>query len=223
MDNVTSHTHTFTVLMKKYSSSKASTIKKSTPEENSENITKNSSAACLSTSELNPQLSSPATSSVPEPTIKSELVKLVASNLPENTVHSKKILIQYLKPNTLVESDVSTDQSNITCIFCDQKTKKHRSERLPLHSCDKKDFIFTIDQENENHRELINKIVNYSLSKTFYHRLCRLDFFYKASEKEETNQSDWHDLHQHHQTAFEEVSVFINENMIKKGRCYFLI
>ncbi|GFW97901.1 hypothetical protein TNCV_1426641 [Trichonephila clavipes] len=72
--------------MKKYYSSKASTTEKSTPEENLVNITKNSSLPCLSTSEFNPQLSSRATSSVPELTMISELVEPVTSNLPENTV-----------------------------------------------------------------------------------------------------------------------------------------
>ncbi|GFW67915.1 hypothetical protein TNCV_3872451 [Trichonephila clavipes] len=82
--------------MKNYYSSKASTTEKSTPEENLENITKKSSLPCLSTSELNPQISSPATSSVPESTTISELVEPVTSNLPENTA-SQKILIHHLK------------------------------------------------------------------------------------------------------------------------------
>ncbi|GFW02090.1 hypothetical protein TNCV_4854301 [Trichonephila clavipes] len=89
----------FTGLMKKYYSSKASTTEKSIPEENLENITKNSSLPCLSTSELNPQLSSPATSSVPESTMISELVEPVTSNLPENTDSPSET-------NLLVESDV---------------------------------------------------------------------------------------------------------------------
>ncbi|GFW34878.1 paired amphipathic helix protein Sin3b [Trichonephila clavipes] len=100
----------FTGLMKKYYSSKASTTEKSTPEENSENVTKNSSLACLSTSELNPQLSSPATSSVPESIIISELVEPVTSNFPENTVQPENI-DSPSETNTLVESDVSTDKS----------------------------------------------------------------------------------------------------------------
>ncbi|CAH0730456.1 unnamed protein product, partial [Brenthis ino] len=107
-------------------------------------------------------------------------------------------------------------------MFCDQKTKKHRSKRLPLHSCDKKDFLSKLDEENENHKEFINKFENYSLSKIYYHHPCKLEFSYKTSVKKETPKSDWHDLRQHHQTAFEEISALINENIIKKGRCYFL-
>ncbi|GFQ75636.1 hypothetical protein TNCT_220481 [Trichonephila clavata] len=73
--------------------------------ENSENIAKNSPAACSSTSRLNPQLSSPATS-VPE------LVEPVALNLPENTVQAENI-DSPSEVNTLVESDAS--QNIVVC------------------------------------------------------------------------------------------------------------
>ena len=100
---------------------------------------------------------------------------------------------------------------------------RHRSKKLPLFSSDKKKFLSKVDKENENSAELINKIENYCHSKIYYHNPCQLNFSYKMSvDKKTTTKTVWHDIRQHHQIAFDEMCVFIRENVIEKGRCYFL-
>lgn len=37
-----------------------------------------------------------------------------------------------------------------------------------------------------------------------------------------TTKSFWHDVREHHKIAFDDMCIFIRENAIEKGRCYFL-
>ncbi|CAG9765833.1 unnamed protein product [Ceutorhynchus assimilis] len=100
--------------------------------------------------------------------------------------------------------------------FVIKKQKKHRSKRLPLHVSNKK------DENEENFTVLIEQVKKYDNSKIHYHRNCLLDHFYKVSPKRETSETHWHEVRQHHQAAFDEMCAFIKENIIQKGRCYFL-
>ena len=104
-----------------------------------------------------------------------ELIELAPPTSQENSVP-----IENDDPpseiNISVESDISTDPKNIKCIFCDLKTIKHRFKRFLLFYFTKKDFLSKIDQETENYAELIDKIVNYSDSKVYYHNTCQLNF-----------------------------------------------
>ena len=99
--------------------------------------------------------------------------------------------------NISLESDVSTDPKNITCIFCDKKTKKHRFKRFLLFHFIKKDFLSKIDQENANYAELVDKIVNYSDSKTYCHITCQLKLILYTASYKKTTKSCWQktDLH----------------------------
>ena len=46
---------------------------------------------------------------------------------------------------------------------------------------------------------------------------------YKISSNKNTNKTSWHDLRHHHQTVFIDICNFIQENIIYKARCYFLL
>lgn len=188
------------------------------------NITENPSTACSWTSKLETQCieaqssisqsSSSATTlvpdpiTIPEPAIIYELVKTVPSNSQENSVQLKNI-DSLSNSNISIESDVSIDPNNATCIFCHQKTRKHLSKRLPLFSSNKEDFQSKVEHESENYIELINKIANYSHSKMYYHKICQLNFSHKVSANKKTTKSRWHDLRRRHQTAFELLMKYI--------------
>lgn len=59
-------------------------------------------------------------------------------------------------------------------------------------------------------------------STIYYHQKCQLEYFYQISSTKNTVQTSWHDLRQHHQAVFDEICNFIQQNVLEKGRCYFL-
>ncbi|CAG5101832.1 Protein of unknown function [Cotesia congregata] len=158
---------------------------------------------------------------ISSPSILPELVEPVSSNVKDHIELLENI--DLLSDNNIeVDTDVSNTQKSLTCIYCDQKSKRHKSKRLSLISSDHKVFLSRVKEQNENHTEFIDKIVNYSHPQIYYHKICQLNFSYKASSNKKTPKTDWHDLRQQHQAAFGEICSFIEENIIQKGRCYFL-
>lgn len=136
----------FTGLMKKYYSEKSVTAQKRTQTENSLNITENTSTASTSSpltisiveDPSTASTSSPATSLlpepivIPEPTITSELPEPASSNCEGHCVQLGCAVDSLSQSNVRFESNGSIDENEQICIFCNQKTKKHRSKRLPL-------------------------------------------------------------------------------------------
>lgn len=49
-----------------------------------------------------------------------------------------------------------------------------------------------------------------------------MNFSYNVSLNKNTTKSNWHELREYHQIAFDEMCEFIQENIIEKGRSYFL-
>ncbi|KAK0180696.1 hypothetical protein PV327_003054 [Microctonus hyperodae] len=172
----------------------------------------------LKSSNLKP---SPTFTSIPNTNTIPEVVESVPSTSQKNNIQLE-IGDPLSEIDISIKSDINTDSRNITCIFCDQKTKKHRSKRLPLIRTIKKDFLSRIDRDNEINTELINKIVNYPGLTLYYHINCQSNFSYKAKSSQKTTRSYWHDIRDHHQSAFEEITGFIEENIIKNGQYYFL-
>lgn len=211
----------FTGLNKKYYSQKAATTKKCTGTENSSNIAKNKSTASAPTlpiistvKDLSPaSASNPAVSYLPEPT---------SSNSEGHCMQLECVVDSLSQSNISLESNISIDKNAQICLFCNQKTKKLRSKRLPLHSTNKNDFLNKLDEENGAFMELIYRVKKCPYSIIYYHNICRLDFFYKTSSKKKTTKTNWHDVRQLHQECFHEMCDFIQENVIKRGRCFFL-
>lgn len=123
--------------------------------------------------------------------------------------------------NISFESDMTTYKTQ-TCIYCDQKTKRHKLKRLPLHKCDKNLFLNKLNEEKEDMADLIEKVQDVTDSIIYYHKKCQLEYSYKISSKNNTVKTSWHDLRQHHQAVFDEVCNFIQQNVVEKGRCNFL-
>lgn len=78
--------------------------------------------------------SSPATSLLPEsivipkPAVTSELPEPASSNSEGHCVQPEHAVDSPSQRNVSLESNVSIDENVKTCIFCNQKTQKHRSK-----------------------------------------------------------------------------------------------
>lgn len=192
------------------------------------------STACSSRSELDPQCTESSTSNLQSPCPSTSLlpdyntIDVIISEVglvSPVPLHNTENNLQVESKAAPSEIDLLTEidaPNNSTCIFCDQKTKKHRSKRLPLISSNKKEFLSKQNQEDNNLTELINKVTTYPGYKVCYHKNCQLDFAYKTTSNKNTTKSSWHDLRDLHQIAFDEICDYINENVLKKGRCFFL-
>lgn len=157
---------------------------------------------------------------IPEADVELEAVEPVSSLSDEPSL-SSECVVDSPSHNVSFESDVNRDENNV-CIYCDQKTKRHKLKRLPLHACDKNDFLKKLSGEEEDLQELIEKAQDVTNSKIYYHNKCQLDYSYKISSKKNTTKTPWHDVREGHQVVFDELCNFIEENVVKKGRSYFL-
>lgn len=157
---------------------------------------------------------------IPEPAVELESVEPVPSNSEESSV-AFECVDESSSNNVSFDSNSSAGE-NHTCIYCDHKTKRHKLKRLPLHASDKNDFLKKLNEEEEDFAELIEKVQDVADSIIYYHSKCQLEYSYKISSRKNTNKTSWHDLRQHHQAVFIELCNFIQENIINKGRCYFL-
>ncbi|GFR19483.1 hypothetical protein TNCT_219891 [Trichonephila clavata] len=129
--------------------------------------------------------------------------------------------------NILNENDASTNNYQIVCVFCNREHKKLHSKMLPLHKADTNQFKSSVlpnIEGQEEYAELLNKLKNFSGPKISYHTECRVNFNNKISfSKKSSSKNDWHCHREYHQLAFNEISGIIEEDVIKKGRCYLLV
>ncbi|CAH1100622.1 unnamed protein product [Psylliodes chrysocephalus] len=84
-------------------------------------------------------------STVPEPVVIPKPAVELVSNEPvlsfsEESPVVFECIVDSTPHNISFESDVNTDE-NHACIYCGQKTKRHKLKRLPLHACDKNSFL----------------------------------------------------------------------------------
>lgn len=227
----------FTGLNKKYYLPKNTATEKANSTEKLLSIAENLSTDISTTVELDTQCIQPEastsqhfnpaaavipdTTTIPSPSVLPELVEPDFPRLEEYIDHPENI-DSLSDSNTAVDIDVNNSPNNLTCIYCDQKTKKHKSKRLPLITSDKNVFLSKAKNQYENHTEFLEKIVNYPHSKIHYHNICQLNFSYETSSNKKTTTTHWHSLREQHRAAFHEICSFIEENIIQKGRCYFL-
>ncbi|CAF4927546.1 unnamed protein product [Pieris macdunnoughi] len=81
---------------------------------------------------------------IPEPAVELESVEPVPYNSEEPSV-AFECVVDSPSNNVSFESDLSAGE-NHTCIYCDQKTKRHKLKRLPLHASDKNDFLKKLNE-----------------------------------------------------------------------------
>lgn len=215
----------FTGLMKKYYVKESSSV----PEDFSP---ASSSRSPSNTQSIEPQtlISQPSStaaallpdpSTVLQPTVTCDLTEAAPSTSQDNSEQLEN-LDSTSEIDISVEDEAAVKSKDLCCIFCDQKTKKHKSKRLPLFSTEKENFLSKFQDANESATEFINKIKNYPHSKIYYHYICKGNFSYKVIRKKNTPKSHWHDLRDCHQGVFNEMCAFLTENVIEKGKIYFL-
>ena len=129
--------------------------------------------------------------------------------------------------NIVFESVGSKNDNEVVCIFCNKEKKKVRSSLVPLHAADVhkfKDSVRSKIEGHEEYKEFLSKLDNFSGSKIFYHKKCRVEFDNKlTSLKAQPKKTEWHYYREYHQIVFNEISEIINEEVIKKGRCFLLV
>ncbi|CAH2098161.1 unnamed protein product [Euphydryas editha] len=224
----------FTGLMKKYQSKSTTTkldLKDSSSSATGNQCTASSSICNIESTEPQPsfvQSSHPVNillpdhSTIPQHTTIPELPKPLPSTSQENIIQLENFNLTF-ESDVSMESNAGNETTNIICIFCDQKTKKHCNKRQPLHCKEKEKFLLSILQENDTYPDLFKKVENYAQSKIYYHHICQVDFTNKIkSLNKKATKGTWHEHRQNHQIAFYEISLLIKENVIEKGRCFFL-
>ncbi|GBP62840.1 hypothetical protein EVAR_44695_1 [Eumeta japonica] len=171
------------------------------------------------TSSLRPVSTNHEPSIIPEPSvevsIELESVEAVSYITEESSV-TLECDSNSFTPSKSSERDITSEKTQ-TCIYCEQKTKRHRLKRLPLHTCDKNLFLIKLNEEKEDMAELIEKVQDVMNPTIYYHKNCQLEYSYKVSSKKNTVKTSWHELRKHHQAAFDEVCNFIQQNVVEKG------
>lgn len=73
------------------------------------------------------------------------------------------------------------------------------------------------------YNETSMKIQSILSSKVYYHDVCRQSFRnQKRSLVKSPVRTSWHISREIHDTVYKEICMLIEENVIKRGRCYFL-
>lgn len=155
----------FTGLMKKYYESKGTNAAKSTSKEKTSNVTDPQLPISQPSSPAAALLPDPSTTS--EPTVITDVIKPVPSTSQDNSAQRENVY-STTESNISVEEEIISNFEDLSCIFCSQKTKKHKSKRQSLFSTDKEKFLSKF-QANPNATEIINKVANYSQQKVHYH------------------------------------------------------
>jgi len=175
------------------------------------------------TSQEKPHFQTSTTESSPielQSTTSQENVENFEPDISENNDSTKEA-------NILTENNASTNKYQVVCVFCDREYKKLRLKMLPLHEADTNQFkpsILPNIEGIEEFKNLFEKLENFSNPKVHYHTECRVNFNNKISAfKKPSTKSDWHFQREFHELAFNDISSIIEQDIIKKGRCYLLL
>lgn len=158
--------------------------------------------------------------------ITQEFDQFTADSVAEEVVNESSESIS-LPLNTSIEEDTIAVGSTDLCIYCNKYKKKYRSQQQDLRRTEKEKFASTIEQysnvDNDEQKQIFNKLKQYSGDIIYYHRICRTQFMNKLkSFVKKPVQTAWHIRRDIHQNVFEKISSLIEDNVINRGRCYFL-
>lgn len=213
----------FTALMKKYCRSKSNTQTKSVGKKisnNSEDLCQETSVHKLSTQSIEPSSVTLTPNSIKllVPVIRLERIKLNQVKPSTFRENSEQLENNYLSSEIETRSEC---KRNI-CIYCDRTYKNYRQNKQRLYATEKDKFLLKITRENNE--EFYDKIVKNPDSKLYYHNICKLRFCFNTPliGSKIIGISSWHSIRQYHQKAFAKISYFIQRNVVKKERCYFL-
>ncbi|KAK0177228.1 hypothetical protein PV328_001304 [Microctonus aethiopoides] len=183
----------------------------------------------------------PSTSSdssiISDTVVHDSLVKDVS--LPETEEAGKEIEAEAEQPLEEGPSQVSIEASTVQtfdsvvlanvnlCFFCNKKKKQYRSKNEPLRTSLKDQFeksiLSNLKPDTEIYNETLAKIQSILSCQVYYHNVCRQNFRnQKRSLVKSPVRTSWHISREIHETVYEEICYLIEENVINRGRCYFL-
>ena len=120
--------------------------------------------------------------------------------------------------------------SENSCIFCDKQRKFYKSNWQPLHLCASKtatDNLIAVASQLDD-RAILDKVNSASSQNLMihYHNICKRNYQYSldktSTNKQITEKKTWHKKRDVHRIAFEQVSMFVKDNIIEKKNSYFL-
>lgn len=128
--------------------------------------------------------------------------------------------------NTQTSDTVAVANLNL-CFFCNKKKKQNRSKNEPLRTSEKDQFeksiLSNFKPDTEIYNETLTKIQSVLSCNIYYHDVCRQNFRnQKRSLIKSPVRTSWHISREIHDTVYKEICNLIEENVIKRGRCYFL-
>lgn len=204
----------------------------------STNVRENDSSQPSTSLSTIEQPSTPAGSLIIDDTvIDDSLVKDV--NLPETKEAEKEIDAEAEQPleegpsedsvksSTVQTSDTVTSANLNVCFFCNKKKKQYQSKVEQLRTSEKDQFeksiLLNFRPDTEIYNETLTKIQSILSREVYYHDVCRQNFRnQKRSLVKSPVRTSWHISREVHETVFKEICDLIEDNVINRGRCYFL-
>ena len=112
------------------------------------------------------------------------------------------------------------------CLFCDKKHRKNKGHKEKLCLCQTKNIEIGIREDAAKVKDLvkISTLDDFVAKEVRYHQLCRIEFSNraKATEKSLPKNDEWHQSRKAHNKAFESLSFFLDEIIIKKEEVHLL-
>lgn len=139
------------------------------------------------------------------------------------------------EPAATAEASTSTDADTAaekTCLFCDRyRLRLKKTDQLPMFIRDEEAQVFAKDafdkaelMSDSKMMEKMNDIRSSPDKSVGYHKLCRIRYssryrdFVAAAETER----EWHTRRKCNKMAYEELCLFIQDNILENRRCYLL-
>ena len=163
-------------------------------------------------------------------------IKTLESTADTTNVSSDQDYAQQ-KLDTRKESDSQANEnynhdtpSQSPCyIFCGASRKKIRGNSLQLFISKKTEDVISFIREDAvelNDIELVNKITSEfaNYKQIYYHNYCRNAYQNKVRslQNAEKEKSEWHETRDINKSAFDNVCSYVQENIIKGERAFFL-
>ncbi|CAG9834603.1 unnamed protein product [Diabrotica balteata] len=161
-------------------------------------------------------------------------------NLPETKEAEKEIDAELpleegpsenlAQSSTVETSDTvasASSNSNLCFFFVTKKKKQFRGKIDPLQASEKDQFeksvLLNFKADTEIYNETLTKIQSVLSRQVYYHDSCRQNFRnQKRSLVKSPVRTSWHISREVHETVYKEICNLIEENVINRGRCYFL-
>lgn len=121
--------------------------------------------------------------------------------------------------------EIIEPQLDAECFFCEKRRKQHHGKEQKLYAT-KKGTVTELIQKycKLNDADIMwKRFQNLNGDTFFYHNICKMSIVNKCKAIEkETPPTDWHTYRRYHELAFDELSEFIEENILTAKKIFFL-